>query len=67
MLGVDVVGTRHKFLIPAGVSSLIAANQKNGNPARIESKKASGGLRSLCDSVVNSSNLYTPPIRVVTS
>jgi hypothetical protein len=39
MLGVDLVGTWYKLLIPAIVSRLVAADQQNGNAARIEGKK----------------------------
>src|SRR5580692_10844070 len=39
MLGVDLVGTWHKLLIPAIVSGLIAANQQNCHTARIEGEK----------------------------
>ena len=33
---IETVGKRHKLLIPPIVASLVAANEKDGGPARIE-------------------------------
>ena len=49
MLGINLVGPRYKFLIPAIVSSLVSSNQKDGHSPRVKGKKrAIGSARMLC-------------------